>query len=146
MPSAKDKTMRAEMVLQAREVEKRKASEHGTWLPLSVWDKRGYDVQKIKDLTEPQDRKHHPVLGEIFRLWEQTEENSHEKALAKLQTMRKRKATEAPREPDSSDSSSSSSRKKSKKSKKAKKAKKNKKEKKDKAEAWNQVFAIGSDG
>ena len=163
MPSARDKLLRAETMLQSSEVETRRASERGAWLPLSVWSARGYDVARIESLRSEDDQKQHPIFGKVYRVWEHTDEHAHEKSLSKTDTLCKRNAPEAPTpsEPgplaiedahksdsdsSSGSTSSSSKKKKKKKSKKAKKAKKAKKEKKAAAEARNQLCAIGIDG
>ena len=161
MPSGRDKLLRAETMLQASEVETRRASERGAWFPLSVWAARGYDVTLIKSMSSADDQKQHPIFGKVYRVWEHTDEHAHEKSLSKTDTLRKHKAREAPTpsaagplaiedadksDSDSSSGSTSSSSKKKKKSKKAKKAKKAKKEKKAKVEARNPLHALGMDG
>ena len=52
-----------------------KRSQHGTYydhngefLPLSVWEKRGYDPEAIKTLTPNSDKRVHPILGETYRV------------------------------------------------------------------------------
>ena len=53
----------------------RKIAQHGTYydyegefLPLSVWQTRGYDVELIRTMAPSSDRKMHPFLGELFRI------------------------------------------------------------------------------
>ena len=53
----------------------RKLSQHGTYydhngefLPLSVWEKRGYDPEAIKTLTPNSDKRVHPILGDTYRV------------------------------------------------------------------------------
>jgi hypothetical protein len=40
--------------------------DKGKFLPLSVWDRQGYDVQMIKDRSDPKDKMVHPILGDVY--------------------------------------------------------------------------------
>ena len=42
--------------------------EGGAFLPLSVWATKGYDSDRIKDLSESQDIEEHRVLGTTYRV------------------------------------------------------------------------------
>ena len=42
--------------------------DKGKFLPLSVWDRQGYDVQMIKDRSDPKDKMVHPILGDVYRV------------------------------------------------------------------------------
>ena len=42
--------------------------ERGQFLPLSVWEKNGFPVDKIASDSASCDRKIHPILGECFRV------------------------------------------------------------------------------
>ena len=42
--------------------------DKGKFLPLSVWDRQGYDVQMIKDRSDPKDKMVHPILGDVCRV------------------------------------------------------------------------------
>ena len=45
-----------------------KWSEGGTFLPLSVYATQGYDIEKIRDNSDPRDVREHPVLGATYRV------------------------------------------------------------------------------
>ena len=130
--------------------------EGGEFLPLSVWVTRGFSGEKILQNTSDEDRRHHRVLGETFRVKiVSTKKADIRTATRKSELSAKRKRGEAdthadddgdrPRAiedgrvtsdddgtSDTSDSSSSSSDKKHKKHKKHKHDKKHKKHKHDK--------------
>ena len=40
----------------------------GKFLPLSVWKNMGYDVDRIKNFSNPHDVRSDPVLGEVYRV------------------------------------------------------------------------------
>jgi hypothetical protein len=42
--------------------------DKGKFLPLSVWERQGYDVQMIKDRSDPKDKMVHPILGDVYRV------------------------------------------------------------------------------
>ena len=41
----------------------------GTFQLLSYWERQGYDVNRIKELTSDKDKCHHEVLGECYRAY-----------------------------------------------------------------------------
>ena len=43
-------------------------SNGGEFLPLNVWEKRGFDVELIRKNSAPADKMHHSVLGEVYRV------------------------------------------------------------------------------
>ena len=45
--------------------EKRNTTPNGEFLPLSVWDRRGYNIQDIQDKTAAADVSSHEVLGKV---------------------------------------------------------------------------------
>ena len=45
----------------------------GDWLPLQVWETRGYDAQRIKDTSTDRDHKAHPRMGEVYKLTLETD-------------------------------------------------------------------------
>ena len=42
--------------------------EGGQYLPLSVWDRKGFNIDDIRDKSLPEDRIEHGVLGRCFRV------------------------------------------------------------------------------
>ena len=60
-----------QMIEESSHVEKVGAAAE--WQPLSFWELKGYDCDKIRDLAES---KSHPILGEVFRV--SVEMDSHE--------------------------------------------------------------------
>ena len=66
--SKRDLVAQYESKLRAVQTDERSQGEGGDFLPLSVWETRGYDTDRIKRLTPPEDRRDHPVLGETFRV------------------------------------------------------------------------------
>jgi hypothetical protein len=40
----------------------------GKYLPLSVWDKAGYDIERIARLSREEDRMEHEILGTCYRV------------------------------------------------------------------------------
>ena len=136
--------------------------EGGRFLPLSVYERDGYDVEAIKKNTNAKDIMQHPVLGTVYRvsildsgvqgfkgtrkttkasasgakkrMAEPLVGESEDQPLAIMDGTAKSSSSSSNDSSDSSDSSSSSNRKsKNSKKKKAKKDKKKaKKNKKDK--------------
>lgn len=129
---------------------------------MSVWQTQGFDADRIRDLSQPQDKRSHPVLGDTYRVRILTVGTKGERGQQRTSTCRakrqpeigdegdgapeKKKVKSRASSEDSSSSSSSSSsstpkkskkkdRKKQKKDAKRKKDKKSKKEKKDKERA-----------
>ena len=43
-------------------------TEGGTFLPLSVWKSKGYDVERIMEHSLPEDIREHDVLGPCYRV------------------------------------------------------------------------------
>ena len=43
-------------------------SEGGQFLPLSVWERKGFDVGSIETKSGPEDIREHPVLGKMYRV------------------------------------------------------------------------------
>jgi hypothetical protein len=43
-------------------------AENGEFLPLGVWATRGFNATDIETLTEPGDKKVHPILGMTYRV------------------------------------------------------------------------------
>ena len=142
----------------------------GTFKPLSVYARDGYDIQMIKDNSAPEDRETHPVLGETFRVHLKSSNHKQEERELRqqvLQTLKRgQKAISvppaevlgeavpiddgdgeaAPTDDDSASDSSRGSRKKAKKDKKAKKkaAKKAAKAKKSKSSKKNRKRSSSS--
>lgn len=54
--------------LIGEEVTSDKWSEDGTFLPLSVYATQGYDIDKIRDNSDPRDIREHAVLGLTYRV------------------------------------------------------------------------------
>ena len=42
--------------------------EGGEFLPLSVWEKKGFNAVAIKENSDPSDKMVHNVLGEVHRV------------------------------------------------------------------------------
>jgi hypothetical protein len=64
-----DRTALAKCVAEritTRKTEQDKAEAGGQYLPLSVYDKQGYDIDKIKDSCK--DTEEHPILGTCYRV------------------------------------------------------------------------------
>ena len=40
----------------------------GEFLPLSVWQARGFDIERIRKFTAPQDRRYSDLLGDEYRV------------------------------------------------------------------------------
>lgn len=52
----------------SKEVINNSFAEGGEYLPLGVWTARGFDAQRIEELSRPEDREQHPVLGMTYRV------------------------------------------------------------------------------
>ena len=48
-------------------VQRDETRQGGTYLPLSVWKKMGFDIEKIKKFSKPADIEDHEVLGQTYR-------------------------------------------------------------------------------
>jgi hypothetical protein len=125
--------------------------EHAEWLPLEVWASRGYNKDAIEAKARPEDKRQHPVLGDVYRVSILQTGNRGVRGTKKTDTLSAASSSGGPAAitggsapvlalADKSDSSSgnssdsSSSSRHKKKSKKGKKGKKGKKEKKEKKE------------
>ena len=54
--------------MQLNETYKETFQSGGAYLPLGVWERKGYDVERIKALTKPEDIEEDPVVGTTYRL------------------------------------------------------------------------------
>ena len=54
--------------LTNKRIERQESGRTGAFLPLSVYAERGFDIGPIKELSLPEDREMHPILGETFRV------------------------------------------------------------------------------
>ena len=55
-------------LLQKFETKEQFWENGGQFLPLSVWERQGFDPEKIREGSSKYDRQCHPVLGETFRV------------------------------------------------------------------------------
>ena len=55
-------------LIERYEVHEEYYEEGGLFLPLAVWERKGFDPDVIKAGTEPKDIQQHPVLGPCYRL------------------------------------------------------------------------------
>ena len=88
--SKRDLVAQYDSQLRAIKTQTRSEAEVGDFLPLSVWESRGFDVERIKQLTPKEDRKDHPILGETFRV------NLSTSSQIKTQTWKRRKEHRPP--------------------------------------------------
>ena len=51
--------------LETYRTEEQRALEGGEFLPLSVWERRGFDIESIKQHTRPEDIRTDRVLGQV---------------------------------------------------------------------------------
>jgi hypothetical protein len=58
----------AEALLERVIADSHEVTEGGEFLPLGVWGVRGFNIEAIRDLTPPEDRKMDKVLGEVYRV------------------------------------------------------------------------------
>lgn len=58
----------------------------GDWLPLSVWERRGFDTALIEANSAPQNVRSHPVLGMTYRVAIQGSSSTEVKASEKSRT------------------------------------------------------------
>ena len=129
-------------VFKKYEVEETLTNHTGEFLPLAVWEKRGFDPERIRSDSRPEDRKVLPQLGEcyqvkILKTGVVTKKGSE--SSSQLKTERQRTTDkddefkpiwgddDSESESDEDSSSSSSSTSESKKKKKTKHSKKSKK-------------------
>ena len=54
--------------LSASKEKEESEGTQGFFRPLSYWETQGFDSKAIEEKTLPQDRRQHPVLGEVFRV------------------------------------------------------------------------------
>jgi hypothetical protein len=59
---------KANEVMSAYSSEEQHFFDGGEFLPLSVWERRGFDIQRIESRTRPEDVKDDDVLGKVFRV------------------------------------------------------------------------------
>ena len=57
-----------EDLLERIEKKETNFSEGGAFLPLSVWDRKGFNVNDIKEKSLPCDKREHRVLGDTYRV------------------------------------------------------------------------------
>ena len=68
--------MRQLSTLSRQRDENRKTNgQKERFLPLSVWDKMGYDIKAIEELTPPHLTEEHPVLGMTYAVEEHVRKN-----------------------------------------------------------------------
>ena len=59
---------RAKEVLQNEEEHHEYYKDGGEYLPLSVWQNRGFDSELVRTKSAPEDKKPHPIFGEVYRV------------------------------------------------------------------------------
>jgi len=69
---ALDNNAKLELVRSTTKVHSSSSMEHyqegGSFLPLSVWKTKGFDIEAIEALSKPCDKEKHPVLGDTYRV------------------------------------------------------------------------------
>ena len=130
-----------EAVLSTQTMEEEWA-EGGVFLPIGVWQTKGFDIQKIQEKSGPEDLSEHPVLGTVYRVRLQSSTFKRKRALTRESRIRAPtklpsvgSTTLAIEDGDPNTSSSSSSDTSSSSSDDKKKKNKSKKSKKDKKKA-----------
>ena len=132
---------KARGIIAKTEAHKQVYANGGEYLPLSAWAVKGFDTDRIRDLSAAEDIIEHDVLGTTYRVKILSKGEAGERGSTWTNVKEKRQRTATPpascrsvvanessmSDSDSSKSSSSSSHKKKKKAKQAKKAKKAKK-------------------
>ena len=100
----------SELIIKVR-LQTRKNSIVGKFLPLAVWEKKGFDIASIRDHAGPSDMEEHPVLGLTYRVRvrQQTdeEEASIRKQVNELQRPTKKKKRKAQTRKDTDSQKSS---------------------------------------
>lgn len=66
--SGGDKANHIKSFLESKERHTDTFAENGEFLPLGVWQVRGFDTALIQAKSLPQDRQVHPILGDTYRL------------------------------------------------------------------------------
>ena len=66
-----------ELIIKVR-LETRRNSIVGKFLPLSVWERKGFDIESIKNSAGPSDIEDHPILGLTYRVRVRTSEDATE--------------------------------------------------------------------
>jgi hypothetical protein len=64
----------------------------GLYLPLGVWERQGYDITRIENLSKPEDKRVDPVLGDTYRVRILSKGNSGVRATARVSRGMKRVA------------------------------------------------------
>jgi hypothetical protein len=106
---AGDLLKKARELLEASEAHGEFYIDGGKFLPLSVWSRMGYDVDRIDRLTLKEDTKEDRVLGKTFRVKVLSTGNKGE-TMVKRTSQLKRKRGAAPLALQEQSSSSSSTR------------------------------------
>ena len=83
-----DGTVQAlEAVLSTQTMEEEWA-EGGVFLPIGVWQTKGFDIQKIQEKSGPEDLSEHPVLGTVYRVRLQSSTFKRKRALTRESRIR----------------------------------------------------------
>ena len=77
-----------EELLEGIEKKEDNFSEGGQFLPLSVWERKGFDVHSIETKSLPQDISEHPVLGTTYRVRLQSLVRSYTSATQRSKRLR----------------------------------------------------------
>ena len=54
--------------LQLNEIYKVSFQSGGAFLPLSVWERKGFNAELTKTMSKEEDVEEHPVMGTTYRL------------------------------------------------------------------------------
>jgi hypothetical protein len=85
---------RAREVLQAVETQEKTWAEAGEFLPLAVWQTRGFDADRIERFTPEEDRREDVVLVMCYRVRTMTSINKVTKSVCRASTLSKRSAAQ----------------------------------------------------
>ena len=66
--SAMEVQVKASQMLERFEKHTDYYDEGGQYLPLSVWDGKGFNVDSIERFSKPEDKMNHDVLGPCYRV------------------------------------------------------------------------------
>ena len=87
MTSSKKIEAFSEHFLEQFEVQLKSTTWGGEFLPLKVWESRGFDIAAIESQTTPENKMLHPVLGDCYRVETCIKKDKHVVGAKRLQVL-----------------------------------------------------------